>query len=119
VPSEPSREAFDAFLAAIERCAWPATRQAAWLAEHDAGPLADELALGFDTGYVQARGFAAAGWLTEEELEALAVLDQLFDVMSSAEHADFWDVASLAFAPEWQVVRDLAERFLERRGAGG
>lgn len=86
-----------------------AQEQIVWLR----GVHPDELALNFDDGYRLIPELRDGGVLfSEGALAALAALDQQLESMSGSHNLDLWTIEAIRHDPEWERVRDLAQRAL-------
>ncbi|MEA5358694.1 hypothetical protein VA596_04035 [Amycolatopsis sp., V23-08] len=92
------------FREAVDRLAWPAERQQAWLREIGIPGCADELALEFGDFYEVIGAWGGHG----EAAPTLAELDRLLTRMSGEVNAHLWTPEALAAEPDWQRMRELA-----------
>lgn len=90
---------------------WSADDQLAYLDGIGVPGLVDELALLFDDSMATVPALSEEGLLSAEANRALQKIDDALGRMSGPDGP--WDAESLATAPEWTEVRDLA------RAAGG
>ena len=89
--------------------AMDAQEQIVWLR----GIHPDELALNFDEGYQMIPEVRDSGVVfSDEALAALAALDQQLASMSGRHKEDLWTTEAIRYDPEWERVRDLANRAL-------
>lgn len=52
------------------------------------------------------------GLVSQEQAEAIRLVDQLLDRMSGEENSSLWDFKALRTSPEWAEVRKLARAAL-------
>ncbi len=98
----------------ISMLALPFAAQVEWLRSLGLGEpeFADELALELEDGARLAMQFQDAGWLKPEARQLILELDAALAARSGPDHEDFWRMASLRDAPEWDDVRGLATQVL-------
>lgn len=97
----------DNYREALRRLASSAEEQEQYLSELRTAPSADELALEFSDAFL----------VVQDELDANARragldLDAYLETMSGTDNSTKWTVLALRRAPEWRIVRDLANRAL-------
>lgn len=93
---------------ALERLAWPASDQIAWLGSV---MCADELALDFDHAYGVSWMAQEAGWISDELSRHLAEIDRLAAELTE-EGPEPWSSEGLRSHPTWASLRVLACRTL-------
>lgn len=94
-------------LPALEQLSWDGARQIAWLDEHRISE--DELALDFDHAFRCRWIVREHGWISTKAEELLKQIDVVFTDMS-ATPGDRWSDEAILHGPEWQAIRDLADR---------
>src|SRR5262245_19050749 len=78
--------------------------------------VADEIALDFDSHCKWALEGYKAPNLTAEQRSSLISLDALLSRMSDEHNEDLWTEDALRSLPEWDEVRDKAEKILDAFG---
>jgi hypothetical protein len=102
------------FLRSVAVLALPAAAQVDWLRSLGLGEpgLADELALEFDDGFGMLAGLMAQGVVPDAATPILLQIDSLLSTMSEGSQPEVWEVEALSSAPQWEEVRELAQRVL-------
>jgi len=95
---------------ALERLAWLAPKQIAYLIKHRVD--ADDFALDHYEGVLMLDQFLEQGLLPPSAAEKIRAVDRKLDEMSGAHNAHLWDDEALRNSPEWQDVRRLASAAL-------
>ncbi|HEV2082596.1 MAG TPA: hypothetical protein VGR32_09110 [Brevundimonas sp.] len=101
---------------ALTNLALPADRQAEYL---DAllGPQAvaygtDELALELDDAFAPHLAMHAQGLMSERQIAAVRIVDEMLADLSGKAHASFWTREALTSDPRWDQVRLVAQAAL-------
>jgi hypothetical protein len=108
--------AWDCLVQALHRLALPADQQATL---RGLGHVPDELALDFDHAWGLVPQLAERGWVSAEQLAALARVDQLLTAMSDRAAPDrrlLWSLDGLGADARWAAARTLAAQALEALG---
>lgn len=79
-------------------------------------PLADELGLTYDDGFILLDQLVEGRVVTPEAAEIAQAIDSTFDTMDGREHPDLWTEESVAGAAEWAEIRSLARTLLKELG---
>lgn len=80
-------------------------------------PLADELALTFDDGYILLPQLVEAGLVSAEAAALADELSETFDAMGGEENYEaYWTEQKVADSPEWAAIRSKARALLEMLG---
>lgn len=106
-PDERMAALFDWLDAVLERLAWPADRQRAYLTDQGIAPMGDELAREFDDVRRAISAPLQESGTGEKLLAGLAAIEAKLAAMSAAEGISRWD--ALEADPGWDEVRILAE----------
>lgn len=101
------------FMWAVQALAASPTEQLGLFPEF--AEAADELALDHETTQI-AFLRASQPYLSAEQREAVARLDQRLEEMSGPDNAQLWIAEALANAPQWDQVRELAATVLREMG---
>jgi hypothetical protein len=114
----PSSLYFGEFRAAIERLAWPAGEQIAYLygggtpgTMHDL----DDLAWEFIDVFFVVTQLIHEGRMSEQEAEPLYALERKLDeILKSPPSEQLWTEEAISYSPRWEEVRKLASAALSR-----
>ncbi len=77
----------------------------------------DEVALVYDDAFIRVPQIREADLIDDDQVQALAELDQLFDEMSDATDTDqLWTIEAMSTDERWLRSRQLAAKALARLG---
>lgn len=76
-------------------------------------PAADELALEFHDGALNAKRLLRSQEISEEAYELVERIDLMLVSFSGTEHADKWQAGALQDENEWSAIRPIARELVE------